>query len=316
MPNLISIQNVSHQYGRKRVLNQISFEVGEGEVFALLGPNGVGKTTTIRLLNGLLNPLSGDLQVLGLDPRRNGVDIRCQVGVLTETPALYERLNALENLNFFGTLAGMPVADLKHRIEELLEFFGLSHLAKDRVSTYSKGMKQRLALARALLIKPRLLFLDEPTSGLDPEAARQVHDLIRDIRKSDGHTVVLCTHHLYEAEQLCDRMAVMGGGRVLAVGSLPQLRAVAAPELKVRFTFLKPVTEREFQQLKKDAGVVSLEEIGNNAVLVEVQDGSVIPLLIESLVKMRLPISAVEPQLAGLEEIYFRLQQQNKENAL
>lgn len=316
MPNLISIHNVSHQYGRKQVLNQISFDVGEGEVFALLGPNGVGKTTTIRLLNGLLNPLRGNLQVLGLDPRRNGVDIRCQVGVLTETPALYERLNARENLNFFGTLAGMPAADLRNRIEELLEFFGLSHHAKDRVSTYSKGMKQRLALARALLIKPRLLFLDEPTSGLDPEAARQVHDLIRDIRKSDGHTVVLCTHHLYEAEQLCDRMAVMGGGRVLAVGSLPQLRAVAAPELKVRFTFLKPITDREFLQLKNHAGVVALEEIGNNAVLVEVQDESVIPLLIESLVKMGLPISAVEPQLAGLEEIYFRLQQQNKENTL
>jgi ABC-2 type transport system ATP-binding protein len=314
MPNLISVQNVSHQYGRKRVLNQISFEVGEGEVFALLGPNGVGKTTTIRLLNGLLNPLSGNLQVLGLDPSRNGVDIRRQVGVLTETPALYERLNALENLNFFGTLAGMSTGDLKHRIEELLEFFGLSTRARDRVSSYSKGMKQRLALARALLIKPRLLFLDEPTSGLDPEAARQVHDLIRDIRQSDGHTVVLCTHHLYEAEQLCDRMAIMGGGSILAVGSLPQLRAVVAPELKVRFIFLKPVTGREFLHLKNHTGVINLEEIGENAMMVEVQADSVIPLLIESLVKMGLLISAVEPQLAGLEEIYFRLQQQHQEN--
>ena len=315
LPNLISIQNVSHQYGQKRVLNNISFDVGEGEVFALLGPNGVGKTTTIRLLNGLLNPLSGNLQVLGLDPRRNSVDIRRQVGVLTETPALYERLNALENLKFFGTLAGMPSGDLEKRVEELLEFFGLSHRARDRVSSYSKGMKQRLALARALLIKPRLLFLDEPTSGLDPEAARQVHDLIRDIRRSDGHTVVLCTHHLYEAEQLCDRMAVMGGGRVLAVGSLPQLRALAAPELKVRFNFLKPVTDSEFLQLKNHAGVVTLEENGNDSVLVEVIGESVIPLLIEFLVKMGLPISAVEPQLVGLEEIYFRLQQQHKESA-
>lgn len=315
MPGLISVQNVSHQYGHKLVLDNISFEVGEGEIFALLGPNGVGKTTTIRLLNGLLNPLSGNLQVLGLDPRRNGADIRRQVGVLTETPALYERLNANENLNFFGTLSGMPGSELKKRAEELLEFFGLSQRARDRVSTYSKGMKQRLALARALLIKPRLLFLDEPTSGLDPEAARQVHDLIRGIRKSDGHTVVLCTHHLYEAEQLCDRMAVMGGGRILALGSLPQLRAVAAPELKVRFTFLKTVTDRQFQQLKNHSGIVALEKIGKEAFLAEVKDESVIPLLIELLVKMGSAISAVQPQLAGLEEIYFRLQQQHQENA-
>lgn len=316
MSSLISFQNVSHQYGQKRALDNISFEVGEGEVFALLGPNGAGKTTTIRLANGLLSPMSGDLQVLGFDPRRNGADIRRQVGVLTETPALYERLNAFENLKFFGALAGMPDHLLMNRVEELLEFFGLSHRARDRVSAYSKGMKQRLALARALLIKPRLLFLDEPASGLDPEAARQVHDLIRDIRKSDGHTVVICTHHLYEAEQLCDRMAVMGGGRILAVGSLPQLRAVAAPEIQARFTFLKPVTDRQLLQFRSHSGIIAFEKISQTTVLVQVKDEPVIPLLVELLVKMGLPILAVEPLLAGLEEIYFRLQQLNRENSI
>jgi ABC-2 type transport system ATP-binding protein len=313
MSSIITMQNVSHQYGQKRVLNNISFSVGEGEVFALLGPNGVGKTTTIRLLNGLLKPHSGNMEVLGFDPRVNGIEIRRQVGVLTETPALYERLNALENLNFFGTLAGMSADLLKTRIGELLEFFDLAHRSRDRVGSYSKGMKQRLALARALLIKPRLLYLDEPTSGLDPEAAKQVHELIHNIRKSDGRTVVLCTHHLYEAEKLCDRMAVMGGGRVLAVGSLPQLRAEIAPELKVCFTFLKPIAAEVLNKIKSFAGVVTVESLSTGSLLVELKDREVIPLLIKTMIEAGLPLAAVEPQLAGLEEIYFRLQQRPEE---
>lgn len=311
--SIIKMQNVSHYYGQKRVLNNISFTVGEGEVFALLGPNGVGKTTTIRLLNGLLKPHSGNLEVLGIDPRVNSIEVLRQVGVLTETPALYERLSALENLNFFGTLAGMSSDLLKARIDELLEFFDLVHCSSERVSTYSKGMKQRLALARALLIKPRLLYLDEPTSGLDPEAAKQVHQLIRDIRKSDGHTVVLCTHHLYEAEQLCDRLAIMGSGRVLAVGSLPQLRAEAAPELMVRFTFLNPLEREMLDKINGLVGVVSAKSVSAESLLLELEDREAIPSLIKTLIEAGLPLSAVEPQLAGLEEIYFRLQKRNEE---
>lgn len=313
MNTIINMQNVFHQYGQKPVLNGITFTVGEGEVFALLGPNGVGKTTTIRLLNGLLKPRSGDLQVLGIDPRENGIEIRRQVGVLTETPALYERLNAVENLNFFGTLAGMSPDSIKKRTGELLDFFNLADRSHDRVNTYSKGMKQRMALARALLIKPRLLYLDEPTSGLDPEAAKQVHELIRDIRKSDGHTVVLCTHHLYEAEQLCDRMAVMGAGRVLAVGSLAQLRAQAAPELLVRFTFLKPLMAKDVEKINGHAGVVGMKEADSENLLLELENREVIPALVGSIIDMHLPLAAVEPQLAGLEEIYFRLQQRSEE---
>jgi ABC-2 type transport system ATP-binding protein len=313
MNSIIKIDQVTHRYGQKLALDGISFAVDEGEVFGLLGPNGVGKTTTIRLLNGLLKPAGGKINVLGIDPQEKGEGIRRQVGVLTETPALYERLNALENLIFFGTLAGMGTAVLKARIDELLGFFDLAGRARDRVGAYSKGMKQRLALARALLINPRLLYLDEPTSGLDPEAARQVHDLIRDVRRQDGHTVVLCTHNLYEAEQLCDRMAVMGKGRILAVGSLAQLRSQAAPEYRMRFTFLQPFGEDAVSQLKNQSGVVHLERLAEDELIIQVEGRPVVPALISRMTASGLPIASAEPCLANLEEIYFRLQRRIEE---
>jgi len=313
MKEIIQVNNIVHSYGTKLALNGMNFKVDEGEVFGLLGPNGVGKTTMIRLLNGLLNPASGKMSVMGLDPQWQGGEIRRRAGVLTETPALYERLTALENLQFFGSLADMTSQDCKTRIGELLGFFDLSKRARDRVGSYSKGMKQRLALARALLTRPELLYLDEPTSGLDPEVAKQVHDLILDVRLKDHHTVVLCTHHLYEAERLCDRVAVMGKGKVIAMGTLEQLRAEAAPEYKILFFFLASINNDAISVLKNHAGVEKVEERGERALLIQVKNDKVTPILISLLVKMKMEIIGVEPQLASLEEIYFRLQQRAEE---
>ena len=314
MKEIIQVENIVHRYGAKLALNGISFNVHEGEVFGLLGPNGAGKTTTIRLLNGILDPSSGKMTVLGFDPQKQGVEIRSRVGVLTETPALYERLTALENLQFFGSLAGMTPSSCKDRIGELLKFFNLTERTNDRVGSYSKGMKQRLALARALLIKPDLLFLDEPTTGLDPEVAKQVHDLIMDVRLKDGHTVVLCTHHLYEAERLCDRMAVMCKGKLIAMGTLDQLRAEAAPEHKTLFSFLSPISADALSALKELTGVEKIEEKGPCGLLIQIKNNAITPDLINLLVKKGSSIVSVEPQQASLEEIYFRLQQRAEEN--
>jgi ABC-2 type transport system ATP-binding protein len=161
---------------------------------------------------------------VGLDPVTQDDQVRRQTGVLTETPALYERLTAHQNLDFFATLAGMPAAARNERVNELLGFFDLTGRAGEKVGTYSKGMKQRLALARALLAEPPLLFLDEPTSGLDPEAAAQVNDLIESIHQQNGQTVVLVTHNLYDAQRLCERVVIMNHGRLLALGTLEKLR--------------------------------------------------------------------------------------------
>ena len=310
MNTAIEINHLTHDYGTHRALNDLNFTVQSGEVLGLLGPNGAGKTTTVRLSNGLFTPTSGSIRVLGLDPQTQGDAVRRQTGVLTETPAMYERLTARQNLEFFGTLADQPVEEKKLRIRELLAFFDLENRADDRVGTFSKGMKQRLALARALLNRPPVLFLDEPTSGLDPEASQQVHELIDNIRRQDGHTVVLCTHNLDEAQRLCDRLAVMGRGRLLALGTLNELRQRIQPDLWVVVELLQPATYNTLPPLKNIAGVLEVRVSAPTCWEVRVLGLEVISPVVACLLRQNLQILSVQPRRATLQEIYFKLQKE------
>ena len=241
MQHAIVIEHLSHRFNSRYALKDLSYEVRQGEIFALLGPNGAGKTTTIRLVNGLYTPTSGRINVLGMDSVRQGSQIRQQTGVLTETSALYERLSARENLLFFGRLYGVPESLLLKRTDEILQFFGLKNRESERAGAYSKGMKQRLALARAFLTHPRILFLDEPTSSLDPESTQQVHELIESLCRQEENTVFLCTHRLEEAERLADRVAILNSGRLLALGSLPELTQQFNHGLWIEVDLLQPL---------------------------------------------------------------------------
>lgn len=312
---VITVSNLTHRYGERQALTEVSFSVRAGEVLGLLGPNGAGKTTTVRLLNGLFPPAAGTLRVLGLDPQIQGAEVRRQCGVLTETPALYERLTARQNLHFFGTLAGMPNEVLKARSAELLRFFELEDRADERVANFSKGMKQRLALARALLHRPRLLFLDEPTSGLDPEAARQVHELIASLRGANGQTVLICTHNLYEAGLLCDRLAILNRGRLLALGSLEELRRQFFPALRLQVRFLQPPENRLAEALPALPGVLEAEAVDGCEWRLLMQDETAVPPLVARLAQGGAQITAVQPLPASLEEIYFKLQEQDRGEA-
>jgi ABC-2 type transport system ATP-binding protein len=242
----------------------MTYQVHEGEVFGLLGPNGAGKTTTVRLLNGVLTPTGGHVRVLGLDPTSQSSALRRRTGVLTENPSFYERLTVRENLTTHGRLYGVPETQLRQRVDELLETFGLWDRASDKIDGFSKGMKQRLALARAVLHDPELLFLDEPTSGLDPEAARQMTQLIAQLSHREGRTVFLCTHNLDEAQRLCDRVAVMNQGRLLAVGSPAEVSRTLWQNLWVDVTFLIPPTPDQVNSLRALGGVrhVQVEGVG------------------------------------------------------
>jgi ABC-2 type transport system ATP-binding protein len=296
MDSVIIIDHLTHHYGAWRALSELSLEVRYGEVLGLLGPNGAGKTTTIRLVNGLFPPSSGRIEVLGLDPVSQGAGVRQQTGVLTETPALYERLTARQNLAFFGHMNDMPERLLNQRMAELLTFFELDERADERVGAFSKGMKQRLALARALLHDPQLLFLDEPTSGLDPEAALQVHELINRIRLQKGKTVVLCTHHLEEAERLCDRLAIIHRGCLLALGTLDELRRQLAPEqwLNVSLYQTDPVQALPVVQHVPGVLQVDLKTPGN--LHIQVSEQAVIPQIVTALTQMGLPLLSVMPE--------------------
>jgi len=304
---IIETNKLQRTFGEHKAVDEITFHVKQGEVFGLLGPNGAGKTTTVRLLNGILPPSSGTAHVFGFDPSVHGESIRRKTGVLTETPALYDRLSARENLEFFGTLQGIPETDLKYRVDDMLDFFELSMRAKDKVETYSKGMKQRLALARALIHKPPLLFLDEPTSGLDPEAAQQVNDLIANLKKQNGQTAVLATHNLTEAQRLCDRVAVMNNGKILALGSLDDLSRKLWPVTWVDIKLHKSPVMNVSDVFKTHSGVTQVL-VDGEALSVQVENEDVIPDVVRYLVEHGESIIKVNPRDYTLEDIYFALQ--------
>ena len=308
MNPIIETDNLQRSFGGHIAVDGMTYTVEPGEVFGLLGPNGAGKTTTVRLLNGILPPSDGVARVFGLDPVTHGESIRRQTGVLTETPALYERLSARENLEFFGTLHEVPSSMLVSRVDEMLEFFELSGRAGDKVETFSKGMKQRLALARALIHKPPLLFLDEPTSGLDPEASQQVNDLVASLSRSNGQTVVLATHNLVEAQRLCDRVAIMNQGRLLALGSLMELSQRLWPVTWVDITFHVKPADDVADKIKAHRGVIQTSA-GKDALSVQVEKNDVIPEVVRHLVEQGEAVLKVEPRAYTLEDIYFALQE-------
>lgn len=302
--NAIDIHNVSRNFGDVRAVSGLSLTVQNGEVFGFLGHNGAGKTTTVRLLNGVLKADAGEMRVLGLDPLTEGPALRARTGVLTETPSLDERLTAVENLTIYADLYGVPQDQVRQRVETSLGQFGLSERAGDKVGGYSKGMKQRLALARAFLHEPELIFLDEPTSGLDPIATQEVHDMIRHVSREQGHTVFLCTHNLVEAQRLCNRVAVMEKGHMVAVGTAQEL----AHEIGAEMRYMLEVDKADAAaQLLKVNGRVKAVQPEDSGLSITVNERESIPDVLETLVQGSVRVYALTPQQTSLEDIYMAL---------
>ena len=220
---MIETNDLSKQFHDFWAVESVTINVQPGRILAFLGQNGAGKTTTVRMLTALLHPTRGWARVAGYDVSTHGNEVRASVGVLTEQHGLYMRMNALEYLDFFGQVYSLNAQVRKARSGYLLEYFGLSGAAKRRIGEYSKGMRQKLALARALIHEPPVLLLDEPTSAMDPESARLVRDEIGRL-KSSQRTIVICTHNLAEAEALADTVAIIYRGRILMQGSLDELK--------------------------------------------------------------------------------------------
>lgn len=232
---MIVTENLSKQFDDFLAVENVNLEVKTGEVLALLGPNGAGKTTTVRMLTSLLRPSWGRALVAGYDVVTQAAQVRAAVGVLTEQHGLYNRMPADEYLDFFGQIYGLNMSTRQARIRHLLERFGLAAARRQRIGEYSKGMRQKLALARALLHTPPVLLLDEPTSAMDPESARLVRDAIHELRSAE-RTIIICTHNLPEAEELADTIAIIRRGRIILQGSSADLKqAMLGPiEYEVR----------------------------------------------------------------------------------
>jgi ABC-2 type transport system ATP-binding protein len=234
---MIESQDLSKHFNGFVAVDGVDLQVPAGQVMALLGPNGAGKTTTVRMLTSVLRPTRGKASVAGFDILSQPEQVRRMVGVLTEQHGLYGRMPADEYLEFFGRLYGMPAQQRRQRAAELLEQYGLFADRKRRLGEYSKGMRQKLALARALFHNPPVLLLDEPTSAMDPESARLVRDAIHSLR-SANRAIIICTHNLAEAEELADQIAIIRRGQIIANGTVEALkgRLLGAPEFELRFS--------------------------------------------------------------------------------
>jgi ABC-2 type transport system ATP-binding protein len=308
---VIETTNLSKRFGEVTAVDRLNLTIRQGEIFGFLGHNGAGKTTTIRLLNGVLEPSNGAARVLGLTPLPDGPILRRRTGVLTETPSLDERLTGRENLAIYADLYGVPAPQAAGRVAELLATFDLSDRAEEKVGGYSKGMKQRLALARALLHAPEILFLDEPTSGLDPVAARQVHRLITRLSREQGRTVFMCSHNLAEAQALCDRVGVMENGRLLAIGTPAELMQQMQKALRLELEVAENDREAVLDQIGR-LGLTAENGQGNGRWLISGAQYAAIPDLLAGLVQAGARVYRLNPQEPTLADVYFALHEEEK----
>ena len=312
MSLMIEAVNLTKEFGDFLAVDKVSVAVPEGEVLAFLGPNGAGKTTTVRMLGSILKPSGGSARVAGFDTVTQAQQVRQVIGLLTEFPGLYMRMKGLEYLRFFGELQGMPVDLIRQRSEELLRRFELWEAHDKQVGKYSKGMKQKLTLVRAMLHDPLVLFLDEPTSAMDPHSAKLVRDAIAELRR-DRRTVVLCTHNLTEAEHLADRIAIIRRGQIIAQGTPQQLkqRLLGDPLMEIRLA--QPIMNGLVGFLGEKVTVVAH---GDNWVRYTVADPHQFnPYLLQHLSRHDTPVVTLSEVSRSLEEVYLRIVESDRQVA-
>jgi len=308
MPS-IEAEGLTRVFGELTAVDHLTFQVEEGEIFGLLGPNGAGKTTTIRMLGSLISPSEGSARVGGHDIVKEAITVREVVGILTENPCLYDRLTAQENMEFFAEAYGLEdPTERSGRIRELLEFFDIWDRRGDKAGTFSKGMRQKLAIARAIVHSPEILFLDEPTAGLDPSSSKDIRDLMEGLSRREGQTILLSTHRLEDAERLCSRVMIIRRGASVIVGSPEELRRkIAGPPVLEVHLMEAPRKVIEAVEALEQVSEVRLDA-STPRLLVRVDDfESATPLVVRSIVRAGGMIQSVNAFQPSLEEAYLRL---------
>ncbi len=305
----IRIENLTRDFETVRAVDGLSLEVPAGTIFGFLGPNGAGKTTTINLLLGLLEPTSGRAEVLGFDTRTQPDEVRTRTGALLEHSGVYEQLSAEDNLEFYGRIWRMPAAERQARIKELLTHMGVWERRKERVGTWSKGMKQKLALARTMFHRPPLIFLDEPTAGLDVMAAAAVRDDLEALAAREGVTVFLTTHNMVEAERLCAQVAVIREGSLVALGDPDDLRARSGgPRLEI---VGRGFNENALGLLRARPEITAAEVHGDHLVIDLREEADTAPL-VSLMVSAGIQVEEVRRGKASLEEVFLTLMEEER----
>ena len=302
-PYAIQTENLSRDFKTTRAVDDLTLAIPAGTVFGFLGPNGAGKTTTIRLLLGLLEPSQGRATVLGHDTRSQSDAVRRQCGALLEHHGLYERLSAADNMEYYGRIWQMPPAERRSRIQELLSQMGLWERRDEQVGEWSRGMKQKLAVARTLMHRPALVFLDEPTAGLDPVAAAALRSDLASLAQGSGVTVFLTTHNLAEAEKLCSQVGVIRQGKLLALGSPSALRSRSAPQVEV---YGSGFNETALALLQARPEVASVQSESDH-LRIELRGPAETAPLVSLLVGAGVQVEEVRKGQASLEEAFLDL---------
>jgi ABC-2 type transport system ATP-binding protein len=307
MPPILEVQNLVKKFGDFTAVDGVSFDIQEGEVFSLLGPNGAGKTTTISMLSCLLEPTSGDAIISGHSITRAALEVKRIIGVVPQEIALYEELSARENLTFWGQMYGLGGNALKTRVTEVLEQIGLADRAKDRIKTYSGGMKRRVNIGVGLLHKPRMLFMDEPTVGIDPQSRRSILDSVKDLNKA-GMTVLYTTHYMEEAEELSHRVGIVDHGKMIATGTQKELTQLVGENETLRLHTGDNVdVQLLLAALQELPEVIHVSASDNMVVLIVPEADDALPPVLGKADRLGYKIRSVDIQEPNLEAVFLKL---------
>ena len=302
---MIDVQSLRKQYGDLVAVDEVSFLAEAGRIFGLLGPNGAGKTTTIGCVSGLLKPTSGRVAVMGHDVVRDGITAKRHLGIVPQELALYEDLSAEANLSFWGAAYGLKSDVLGRRVGEVLDLIGLADRARDRVSAFSGGMKRRLNFGCGIVHTPRVLLLDEPTAGVDPQSRVRLLDLVREQARA-GTTVLYTTHYMEEAQELCDRIAIVDRGRLLAMGTLDELRGLVGEKDLVRLAgrFDPSIAGRALESLDE----VEVLSVSTEALTISTTGASrKLPAILGALADPRTEVQEATISVPSLESLFIKL---------
>lgn len=290
---MIKIESLNKSFGRIKALDNLNLEIEKGELLGIIGPNGAGKTTAIRIICCILQPNSGEVTVGGYSIHHDQIKIKSMIGYLPEEPNLYERFKARELLKYFGELYGVPKNRINNRIDELLELVGMSKRADDAINTFSKGLRQRIGIARALIHDPEVIILDEPTMGLDPATSRAIRNFIKELK--GDKTVILCTHYMDEADLLCDRVAILNQGRIRDMGTPETLKKKVHGDLILQIKVHEPdkIDEHRIRNFKSVRSV----NIEGNQFFISLRSRNDISNIIDIFGEQAFSVNTKEPTL-------------------
>lgn len=310
--DLLSVTNVSKKFQNFEAVKQITFSVQKGESYGLLGPNGAGKTTAINMITGLFPPTAGNISIADIDMVRNPKKAQGLIGIVPQDIALYQNMNAMENLKFWGRMYGLSGNTLQKRVDEALELIGLTDRAKDKVATFSGGMKRRVNIGAAILHKPELLIMDEPTVGIDPQSRTNILDTVKQLNQQ-GMTVIYTSHYMEEVEYLCERIGIMDHGQFIAQGTIPELREMIGDRSRIILTFPR---EPESKQTLSSLLLSSFSEKdiqwgAQELTVCHKEPQLVLSELIQSVTNAGDVIKAVEIVEPNLESVFLHLTGRN-----